>query len=247
MSRERTEQIDSRKGTGTMPDEKSEVDKQGAGKVEGAPVSPAAKTAAATPPPAEAKPAATVAKPATPAAAKPTAPAAPPKPAPLPWESELVAVLKRQYGSGIREAAIYLKDKYLVVDQSIVFDVLTHMRDEQQFDYCVDVTAVHWPKREEQFDVVYILYSFAKNERVRVETTIKDGEKVRSAFSLWPTADWLEREVFDMYGIEFTEHPGLKRILLPDEWNGYPLRKDYGIRQQDQAWVKQNIGIESGQ
>jgi NADH-quinone oxidoreductase subunit C len=214
-----------------MPDEKSELDK------ETKPVAPAAKPA---------EPAG-AAKPAAPAAAKPAAPPAPPKPAPIAWESELVATLKRQYGSGIREAAIYLRDKYLVVDPSIVFDVLTHLRDEEKFDYCVDTTAVHWPKREQQFDVVYILYSFAKNERIRVETTIKDGEKVRSAFSLWPTADWLEREVFDMYGIEFTEHPGLKRILLPEGWTGFPLRKDYGIRQQDQAWVKANIGIESGQ
>lgn len=223
-----------------MPDEKSEVDKTSETKVESA-AAPASKPAAETPPP----PPPT--KPAPAVAAKPAAPAAPPKPAPVPWESGLVLGLKRQYGSGIREAAIYLKDKYLVVDKSIVFDVLNHMRDEEQFDYCVDVTAVHWPKREEQFDVVYILYSFAKNERVRVETTIKDGEKVRSVFSLWPTADWLEREVFDMFGIEFTDHPGLKRILLPEGWTGYPLRKDYGIRQQDQAWVKANIGIESGQ
>ena len=214
-----------------MPDEKSELDK------EIKPVASAARPADAAAP----------VKPAVAAPAKPAAPPAPPKPAPIAWESELVAALKRQYGSGIREAAIYLKDKYLVVDKSIVFDVLTHMRDEQQFDYCVDVTAVHWPKREEQFDVVYILYSFAKNERVRVETTIKDSEKVRSVFSLWPTVDWLEREVFDMFGIEFTDHPGLKRILLPEGWTGFPLRKDYGIRQQDQAWVKANIGIESGQ
>ena len=227
-----------------MPDEKSELEK-----------TPAVAAAKAEPKPAEDPSPTPPVKPAVPAAAKaaapaaaakPAAPAAPPKPAPIAWESPLVAALKRQYGSGIREAAIYLKDKYLVVDKSIVFDVLNHMRDEQ-FDYCVDITAVHWPKREEQFDVVYVLYSFAKNERVRVETTIKENEKIRSAYSLWPTADWLEREAFDMYGIEFTEHPGLKRILLPEGWTGHPLRKDYGIRQQDAAWVQKNIGIESGQ
>ena len=215
-----------------MPDEKSELDKTAK------PADPSA------PPPV---PAAAPAKPAAPAAAKPAAPPAPAKPTPIAWQSELVTSLKSQYGSGIREASIYLKDKYLVVDKSIVFDVLTRMRDDEAFDYCVDVTAVHWPKREEQFDVVYILYSFAANQRVRIETTIKEGEKIRSVFSLWPTADWLEREVFDMFGIEFTDHPGLKRILLPEDWTGYPLRKDYGIRQQDQAWVKANIGIESGQ
>jgi NADH-quinone oxidoreductase subunit C len=220
-------------------------DKPGTDKPTTASVGHAANPTAPPPPPPKA--AAPVVKPAATAAAKPAAPAAPPKPAPVQWESELVTGLKRQYGSGIRDASIYLKDKYLVIDKSIIFDVLIRLCDEEQFDYCVDITAVHWPKREEPFDVVYILYSFAKNERIRVETMIKDGEKVRSAYSLWSTADWLEREVFDMFGIEFTEHPGLKRILLPEGWTGHPLRKDYGIRQQDQQWVQQNVGIESGQ
>src|SRR5207245_433406 len=98
-----------------------------------------------------------------------------------------------------------------------------------QFDYCVDVTAVHYPQREKQFDVIWILYSFARNERIRVKTMIADGETVPSAVSIWPAANWLEREVYDMFGIRFEGHPDLKRILLPDGWKGHPLRKDYGI------------------
>lgn len=192
-------------------------------------------------------------KPATPAAAappaaKPAAPAKPAGPTPQPWEHERVAKLKQQYGSGIREASTYLGQNYVVVDNSIVHEVLRRMRDDEQFDYLVDLTAVHYPKREaSQFDIVYFLYSFPKNERMRVKTQLKDGEAVASAVLLWPAANWLERECYDMFGVRFEGHPDLRRILLPDEWKGYPLRKDYGIIQQDQEWVKINLGIESGQ
>lgn len=188
------------------------------------------------------------AKPAAPAAAaKPAAPAKPAGPAPTPWDSELAKTFKSRYGSGIQEASTYMGQNYLVVDRSIVRDVLRLLRDEQQFDYCVDITAVHYPKREKQFDIVYVLYSFSKNERMRVKTQFAEGESVPTAVPVWPTANWLERECFDMFGINFEGHPDLRRILMPDGWKGYPLRKDYDILKQDTDWVKANLGIESGQ
>ena len=159
----------------------------------------------------------------------------------------MVAQLKGQYGSGIREANTYLGQNYMVVEPTIVSEVLQILRNREQFDYCVDITAVHYPEREKQFEVVWILYSFSRNERIRVKTMIADGDSVPSAASMWATTNWLEREVFDMFGIRFDGHPDLKRILLPDGWKGYPLRKDYGIIQQDQEWVQANLGIESGQ
>jgi len=159
----------------------------------------------------------------------------------------MVGKLKGQYGSGIREANSYLGQNYMVVETSIVFELLQILRDREQFDYCVDITAVHYPEREKQFDLVWILYSFARNERIRVKLMIADGESAPSVVSIWATANWLEREVYDMFGIRFDGHPDLKRILLPDGWKGYPLRKDYGIIQQDQEWVQANLGIESGQ
>ena len=191
------------------------------------------------------KPAPAAAKPATPAAAKPAP--KPEGPKPEPWDSELLGRLRSQYGSGIREASTYLGQKYLIVDSTIVYEILLRMRDEQLFNYCVDITAVHYPKREAQFDVIYVLYSFHYNERVRIKAQIKDGEHLRTAVGIWETANWLEREVYDMFGIVFDGHPDLKRILLPDGWKGHPLRKDYPILQQDQEWVQINLGIESGQ
>jgi NADH-quinone oxidoreductase subunit C len=198
--------------------------------------------------PAPERPAASPAA-APPAAAKPAAPAPPAKPAgpvPVPWESEMVARLRQRLGSGVQPFT-YLGQNYVIADASIVAQVLQAMRDEEEFDYCVDVTAVHYPKREKQFDVVWILYSFPRNERVRIKTMIAEGESAPSATSLWETTNWLEREVFDMFGIQFDGHPDLRRILLPDGWKGHPLRKDYGIIQQDQEWVQINLGIESGQ
>jgi NADH-quinone oxidoreductase subunit C len=126
-------------------------------------------------------------------------------------------------------------------------DVLNILRQEQDFDYCVDITALHYPQREKQFELVWVLYSFSKNERIRVKTQITDGQSIPTSTPIWPTANWLEREAFDMFGITFEGHPDLKRILLPDGWKGHPLRKDYGIIQQDQEWVQINLGIESGQ
>jgi NADH-quinone oxidoreductase subunit C len=211
------------------------------GEKPGAAPAPAAKSATAD-----------AAQPAAPPAAKPAAPAAKPAPKPEgpkpePWESELVTRLRRQYGSGIKEASTYMGQKYFVVDSSILYEILLLMRDDELFDYCVDITAVHYPKREAQFDIVYVLYSFPHNERIRVKTQIKEGESLRTAVGIWETANWLEREVYDMFGITFDGHPDLKRILLPDGWKGYPLRKDYPILLQDKEWVQINLGIESGQ
>src|SRR5215831_14688155 len=203
-------------------------------------VSPKA-AAPATP----AKPAA-AAKPAAPAAAGHPAPPKPTGPVPTPWDSPMVAKLKRQYGSGI-EALTHFGQNYMLVDRSLIPELLLVLRDEEQFGYCVDITAVHYPKREKPFDVVWVLYSFPRNERIRVKAQIADGESVPSSVPIWATANWLEREVYDMFGIKFDGHPDMKRILLPEGWKGHPLRKDYGILQQDSEWVQINLGIESGQ
>jgi NADH-quinone oxidoreductase subunit C len=93
--------------------------------------------------------------------------------------------------------------------------------------------------------VLLNLYSFEKNERLRVKAQVDDT--CPSVVELWSTANWLERECYDMFGLRFEGHPDLKRILLPDEWNGHPLRKDYDILKQDEDWVRENLGIESGQ
>ena len=154
---------------------------------------------------------------------------------------------RERFGEAIREAWLDRKQAILVVDAGKLQAVALYARDEEKFNMLSDLTAVDWPKREKRFDVVLQLYSFAKNERLRVKCAVGDGEAVASLTGLWPSANWLERECYDMFGIVFEGHPDLKRILLPEEWQGYPLRKDYDILQQDEAWVRENLGIESGQ
>ena len=187
-----------------------------------------------------------------------SAPAAPPKaaaPAPpkppvvlqTPLDSELVKRFRAKFGAALLEALEDRKQAILTVDRARLVEISLHLRDDEKFDMLADLTAVDWPKREKRFDVVLDLYSFSKNERLRLKAHAADGEEVPSVVSVWPAANWQEREVFDMFGIVFSGHPDLKRILLPDEWQGYPLRKDYDILQQDTAWVRENLGIESGQ
>lgn len=179
------------------------------------------------------------------------APKAPPKPpaqmAVSPWESDLTGRLKDVFGDAISEFSSYLGQNFLVAAPDAVVPILDHLKLEEDFDYLVDITAVDYPKREERFDLFYILYSFARNERIRVKTRIAENRKPASAVGVHATSNWLEREVFDMFGIEFAGHPDMRRILLPEEWEGFPLRKEYSIIQQDQRWVKENLGIESGQ
>jgi NADH-quinone oxidoreductase subunit C len=164
-----------------------------------------------------------------------------------PWESELASEIKERFGDRVSEVATYLGQNFVVAKPEAAIPLIEFLKLEADFDYMVDLTAVDWPKRAERFDLVYILYSFSRNERLRVKTFIADGYRPESAVGVHLTANWLEREVFDMFGIEFAGHPDLRRILMPDEWQGHPLRKDYGIVQQDDRWVQENLSIESGQ
>lgn len=220
---------------------------------------PPGETAAPEPQkPAEVKPAAPVkpaaaapaAKPAAAPAAKPAAPKPPPPPAVMvttPWESDLTAALKEEFGDAITEFATYVGQNFLLARPAAAIPILLSLKENHGFDYLVDVTAVHWPKREQQFDLIYVVYSFSRNERIRVKVLLKEGERPETAVDVHLTADWLEREVFDMFGIEFERHPNMRRILMPDEWQGYPLRKEISILGMDHNWVQQNLGIESGQ
>ncbi len=168
----------------------------------------------------------------------------------LNWESEFSARIRAAYPNAATHS--YLLQNFVVAPVSDLTHLISFIRDSEHFDMLIDLTAVDWWKKDApvdalRFEVVYELYSFPRNERLRIKTRIANGESVPSISHLYPSADWLEREVFDMFGIPFDGHPNLKRILLPDEWQGYPLRKDKSILAMDQNWVQNNLHIESGQ
>ena len=221
-----------------MADEQKPEGSQAAPPPGGEAAAPPAKPAAQAPKPAPPKPA---------AAAHPAPPKPPATMAATPWDSDLAREVKERFGDRIIETSTYLGQNFIVVKPDSAVPALEYLKLEADFDYLVDITAVDWPKRADRFDVVYIIYSFARNERVRIKTFVADGYKPVTAVGVHLTANWLEREVFDMFGIEFEGHPDMRRILLPEEWQGYPLRKDYGILQQDDRWVRENLNIESGQ
>ncbi len=183
-----------------------------------------------------------------PAAPKPQPPAKPPAAmATTPWEDELARELREKFADQITEFSVYLGQKFLVARPEAVPSIIEYLKLEAGFDYLVDVTAVDYPGRPERFELVYILYSFSRNERIRIKARVAEGQRPASVVRLHPTANWLEREVFDMFGIEFEGHPDLRRILLPEDWTGHPLRKDTSILEMDNRWVREHLGIESGQ
>jgi len=182
---------------------------------------------------------------------KPAAPAAPPKPKgplPEPWTSPLVDALNEKFGAEIVKSYSFIGQNQIVIKKARLVEIMTFLRDINigQFTYLADETAVHWPK-DEEFELVYILYSFERNEYLRIKTRTKEWEAVESVVGVWGTANWLEREAYDMFGVKFAGHPDLRRILLPDDWVGFPLRKDYDLRLQDVEWVRKHLGIDSGQ
>ncbi|HYZ93527.1 MAG TPA: NADH-quinone oxidoreductase subunit C, partial [Actinomycetota bacterium] len=144
---------------------------------------------------------------------------------------DYVARIRERIPEGVDEGTDGVDMPVLVVSKERLAEVLTFLRDQFAFDLLSDVSAVDWLPREPRYDVNYHLYSTKTNDRLRVKVHLPDEESphIPSVFGIWPTADWHEREVFDFFGIVFDDHPDLKRILMPDEWIGHPLRKDYPV------------------
>lgn len=138
--------------------------------------------------------------------------------------------LKERFPEAVLETSAFRGEHTALVAREQVVSVLTFLRDdpELRFDLLSDLTAVDYLPRQPRFEVVYHLKSLPFNRRLRVKIRVPEDDPVApTATGVWRAANWLEREVFDLFGIEFRDHPDLRRILMPDEWEGHPLRKDF--------------------
>jgi NADH-quinone oxidoreductase subunit C len=151
--------------------------------------------------------------------------------------SDILPRLQERFGAAILATHAEHGDHTALVDLRALPEVLQFCRDDAglRFDMLMDLTAVDYltyPGREDapRFEVVYHLYSVPHNHRVRIKAGVEeDAPVVPTAVPLWPIANWLEREVWDMFGLRFAEHPDLRRLLLYEQFEGHPLRKDYPV------------------
>ena len=144
--------------------------------------------------------------------------------------------IKSKYTSIIIDSHDFRGDETITVEKKNILELFKYLRDdpELEFKFLMDLTAVDYLNRKEsRFEIVYHLYSLNNNARLRVKIPVSEDDcSVDSIWSLWKTANWYEREVWDLYGIKFNGHPDLRRILLYEEFKGHPLRKDYPINKR---------------
>ncbi len=118
-------------------------------------------------------------------------------------------------------------DYIVIVSPSHVVPLLRYLKESGQFDFLMQVAGVDYPKREKRFEIVYELFSSKTAGRLRIKSALKEGEQIPTAQFVWKTADWFEREIYDMFGVMFEDHPNMRRLLTHHQFKGHPLRKDY--------------------
>ena len=141
----------------------------------------------------------------------------------------VIAAAKKACGKAVVDAVELVGEVTLTVKRDAIVDVLRALRDELHYQQLMEIAGVDYPERAERFEVVYHLLSVTKNHRIRVKVSTDEVQAVPSVTGLWPVAGWLEREVFDMYGVLFSGNPDLRRILTDYGFRGHPQRKDFPL------------------
>lgn len=149
-------------------------------------------------------------------------------------EKKILERLREKFPAEVEETASSLGDDLAVIDKGAVLPVMTYLKGKPE-DYAMllDLTCVDYRGEEPRFEMVYHLFSLTHNKRLRIKTRLPESDLlIASLTSLWKNADWLEREVYDLFGVNFEGHPDLRRLFMYDGFEGYPLRKDYPLRRR---------------
>ncbi len=143
--------------------------------------------------------------------------------------------LKEKFSDLILEVIEFRGELTFIIKKEDLIKVCQFLKPdpELKYNFLSDVCGVDFPQKEKRFEVVYNLYSVPNRWRVRLKVRVREGESVSSVTSVWSAANWMEREVYDMFGVKFENHPDLRRILMPDDWVGYPLRKDFPLTREE--------------
>ena len=129
----------------------------------------------------------------------------------------------------IVDGSLTLGEATLYIAPEKIAEVCLYLRDEQEFNRLSGITALDRHPAEPRFEIVYLLHSLPRNQRLRLKCRVGERDEIESVTGVWRAANWYEREVFDLFGVAFRNHPDLRRIMLPDGWQGHPLRKDFPV------------------
>jgi len=144
---------------------------------------------------------------------------------------ELEKVVNSELTSKILESTISFNELMIDVSSSNLIDIIQFLKIDEscKFRQLIDIAGADFPTEEKRFKLIYLLLSHENNLRIKISTSLEMGKKIKSLTKIFPSANWMEREVFDMYGVEFENHPDLRRILTDYNFEGYPLRKDFPL------------------
>lgn len=147
-------------------------------------------------------------------------------------DSVLIKNIINRFSAAILDTVIFRDAVTHLIKKDFLIEICSFLKEDPalQFNFLSDVIGTDYYPQNPRFEVVYNLYSIPQRHRLRLKVKIQDGETLPSVTSVWKGADWAEREAYDMFGIRFEGHPNLKRIYMPEDWEGFPLRKDYPLK-----------------
>lgn len=149
-------------------------------------------------------------------------------------EKKILDLLKQKFPGEIKDVSTSLGDDVVVIDKEALLALVEFLNGKpHEYNMLLDLTCVDYQGEEPRFEMVYHLFSLSQNKRLRIKTRLSEKDlRIASLTGVWKNADWLEREVFDLFGVHFDGHPDLRRIFMYDGFEGNPLRKDYPLRKR---------------